>query len=259
MNVITLTTDFGTANWFAGTMKGVMLRINPDARLVDLTHDIPPGDIWGAAFTLACAAPHFPDQTIHVAVVDPGVGGTRRAIAIRTERAVFIGPDNGILSLATAKEETRAIRVIENLDFLDSEPSRTFHGRDIFAPVAARLGRGERFEDLGPLTPDLVTLHWPVAIVEDHTTSGEVIFIDHFGNGITNLSPKTFPAGKDLVAMTPGGVVIPFGSHYAAVPPGSPVAVMGSTGLLEIAVNGGSAANHLRLTRGTRIVVRQSS
>jgi len=161
MQIVTLTTDFGTRDWFVGTMKGVMLGINPRADIVDLTHEIPAGDIRAGAFALMAGCHYFPKGTVHVAVVDPGVGGPRRAIAVQTNDYFFVGPDNGVLSWALAREQIKTVRQLEQRKYLLDSVSRTFHGRDIFAPVAAHLSRGPAIQRLGREVKDWVRLPWP--------------------------------------------------------------------------------------------------
>src|SRR5208283_126339 len=161
MNLITLTTDFGTRDWFVGTMKGVILSRCPRAAIVDITHEIPAGDIRAGAFALAAGCRFFPKGTVHVAVVDPGVGSARHAIVVQTANYFFVGPDNGVLSFALAKEKIKTIRRLENKGIFLQPVSCTFHGRDIFAPVAARLCRGFPIHKLGPLQKDFVRLPWP--------------------------------------------------------------------------------------------------
>ena len=158
--------------------------------MVDLTHDLPPGDIRGGAFALAASHRFFPKGTIHVAVVDPGVGSRRRAIAVQTAKGVFVGPDNGVLSWALAKEKVRAIHALENEAYFLQPVSRTFHGRDIFAPVAAHLSRGVPIQKLGPALKDFVRLDWPEPRVRRGGFEGEVVYIDRFGNAITNLEGR---------------------------------------------------------------------
>ncbi len=161
MQLITLTTDFGTRDWFVGTMKGVILSVAPRAAVVDLTQDIPPGDIRGGAFALLAGYRFFPKGTVHDAVVDPGVGKARKAIAVQTARYCFVGPDNGVLSLALANEKIQTIRSLENREYFLHPISRTFHGRDVFAPVAAHLSRGVPIQKLGRGLKDFVRLDWP--------------------------------------------------------------------------------------------------
>jgi S-adenosylmethionine hydrolase len=257
VSVITLTTDFGTSDWFVGTMKGVIAGITPRCTVVDLTHDLPPGDIRAGAFALAASHRFFPKGTIHVAVVDPGVGSRRKAIAVRTASSVFVGPDNGVLSWALAKEKLRAIHSLENEAYLLKPVSQTFHGRDVFAPVAAHLSRGVPIQELGPALKDFVRLAWPEPRVRRDGFEGEVFYIDRFGNAITNLEGR-LPGASGRASCEVHAKRrwnCPLKTFYQAVPPGRPVALVGSSGFLEIAVNGGSAEKVLGVRVGTRVVL----
>jgi S-adenosylmethionine hydrolase len=255
MSIITLTTDFGTRDWFVGTLKGVILEIHPQARIVDLTHEIPSGDIRCGAFALAAACRSFPTGTLHLAVVDPGVGGPRSPLAIRTRRFIFIGPDNGLLSLALESESVREVRQLENRKFFLEPVSQTFHGRDVFAPVAAHLAAGAPFGRVGPLLPGLRKLAWAAPATQRRGIQGEVVYVDHYGNALTNIPGSSLPDTPGLQVRIPSTPVCPLQSFYAAVPRGKPVAVVGSTGFLEIAVNGGSAARQFHLRPGTKVLV----
>jgi hypothetical protein len=261
VSVITLTTDFGTGDWFVGTMKGVIASLAPRATVVDLTHDLPPGDIRAGAFALAASHRFFPKGTIHVAVVDPGVGSDRKAIAVQTAKGVFVGPDNGVLSWTLAREKVRAIHALENEAYFLQPVSRTFHGRDVFAPVAAHLSRGLPIQKLGPALKDFVRLAWPEALVRRDGVEGEVVYIDRFGNAITNLEGSLVPgfARATCEIYARRRRVCPLRPFYQAVPPKTPVAVIGSSGFLEIAINGGSAAKALGVRLGTRMVLRTGS
>lgn len=254
---ITLTTDFGLRDWFAGTMKAVILRIQPQAAVVDVTHDIPPGDIRAGAFALAASCRYFPRGTTHVAVVDPGVGSARRAIAVQTPDYFFVGPDNGLLSWALATEKVKTVRALENERYFLQPVSGTFHGRDIFAPVAAHLSRGVAIQKLGPSLHDYVRLDWPVPkLARDHVR-GEIVYFDRFGNAITNIRAETLhslPKNPLYVSLTRKRLC-PIAAFYQSVPPGTSVAVLGSSGFLEIAVNGGSAALRLGLRLGDAVRV----
>jgi S-adenosyl-L-methionine hydrolase (adenosine-forming) len=258
VSVITLTTDFGTADWFVGTMKGVIAGIAPTANVIDLTHDLPPGDIRGGAFALAASYRFFPKGAIYVAVVDPGIGSARKAIAVQTAKAVFVGPDNGVLSWALAKEEVRAIHALENQAYFLQPVSRTFHGRDVFAPVAAHLSRGVPIRKLGPPLKDFVRLPWPEPRVRRGGFEGEVVYIDRFGNAITNLESGLLEGcGRaSCQVYAKRRWTCPLKVFYQAVPPKKPVALVGSSGFLEIAINGDSAENALGLRIGTRVVIR---
>jgi S-adenosylmethionine hydrolase len=253
---ITLTTDFSVRDWFVGTMKGVILRLAPKASIIDLTHDIPPGDIRAGAFALAVSYAFFPRHTVHMAVVDPGVGSPRRAIAIRTSDYFFIGPDNGLLSWALAKEKIKAIHALENQSYFLPKVSCTFHGRDVFAPVAAHLSRGLPIHKLGARLTDFIRLDWPEPKQSPHEIQGEILYIDRFGNGITNISSSALKGlqGAPVILLKPKR--IPIAQFYQAIPPDKPVALVGSTGFLEIAINGGNAAKSLGLRVGMAVKVR---
>jgi S-adenosyl-L-methionine hydrolase (adenosine-forming) len=261
MSVITLTTDFGTGDWFVGTMKGVIAGIAPKALVIGLTHDLPPGDIRGGAFALAASHRFFPKGTIHVAVVDPGVGSRRKAIAVQTANGVFVGPDNGVLSWALAKEKVRAIHALENEAYCLQPVCRTFHGRDVFAPVAAHLSRGVPIQKFGPALRDFVRLDWSQPRVRRGEIEGEVVYIDRFGNAITNLERGLLESSERVSCeiYARRRRVCPLKAFYQAVPSKTPVALVGSSGFLEISMNGGSAAEALGVKVGTRIVLRMGS
>ena len=256
---VTLLTDFGTADYFVGAMKGAVLASNPSARVVDITHEVPPYDVVAGAFTLRAAFETFPAGTVHVAVVDPGVGSSRRAVAVAGRGHTFVGPDNGIFG--HVYERVRPFRVfhLTNASHFRREVSPTFHGRDIFAPVAGALSRGVGAEELGPEVFDFVRL--PSAAVEKAgggTLVGAVIHVDRFGNLITNITPaelddEAFARGARLLVS--GREVRRFRRFFAedAEGPGEPFAVWGSAGLLEVAVFRDSAARALGAKRGDRV------
>jgi S-adenosylmethionine hydrolase len=251
--IITLTTDFGTRDAYVASMKGVLLALCPSATLVDITHEIPPQDIRAGAYLLDQACRWFPRGAIHLAVVDPGVGGARRPIAIRTERHTFVGPDNGLLSRACARQ--RALEVVQIADrcYALPEVSRTFHGRDLFAPAAAHLAQGLPLSDLGPPVPDWVRLPDLKPIRSGDALTGSVIHIDRFGNAVTNVLEPDFRA---FVGAAPFEIVIrstrltALSESYDAVPTGAPLAIFGSGGELEISVNGGDASVGFEIQRG---------
>jgi hypothetical protein len=257
-SIITLTTDFGTTDWFVGVMKGVVARLAPKANVIDLTHAAPPGDIRGAAFALATSYNFFPRGTVHVAVVDPGVGSARKVIAVRTANYFFVGPDNGVLSLALAKEKVRAIHALENERYFLHPVSQTFHGRDIFAAVAAHLVCSVPIQKFGPPLKNFVSLAWPVARGLPAKIEGEVVYVDRFGNAITNIDSETIQilGRSSMDVFLNHKRVCPVAGFYEAVPKGKPVALLGSNGLLEIAVHGGSAAKRLGLRPGVMVEVR---
>jgi hypothetical protein len=259
VNTITLTTDFGLQDWFVGTMKGVIRGLCPKAVVVDLTHGITPGDIQSGAFALAAGCRYFPKGTIHVAVVDPGVGSSRAAMAVETASYVFLGPDNGVLSWALEAEQIKTVRRLENESCFLRPVSRTFHGRDVFAPAAARLCGGLPIGKVGPAHGEWVRLPWPEPQVRTKELRGAIVYIDRFGNAITNIRGE-FLRGMDgpAVKVKAGRAsVLGLADHYQAVPEGKPSAVIGSSGLMEIAVNGGSAAVKLKLKVGDPIHVRR--
>ena len=260
MSIITLTTDFGVDDWFVGTMKGVLLGIEPKATLVDITHHIPAGDIEAGAFAFAAAFRFFPRGTVHLVVVDPGVGTTRAALAVETAQYKFVGPDNGVLSLALAQDPPKAMRRLENTKYFLKELSHTFHGRDLFAPVAAHLSRGVALTKLGPRVRDYVRLIAPDPKKQDGRILGTVRYIDRFGNAITNIPQNTLrePNRPGLrVRVLAKKASFPVCPSYQSVKRGQPLGIFGSIGLLEIAVNGGNAAKVLGLTKGDTVELEQ--
>jgi len=260
VSIITLTTDFGLADSYVGTMKGVILSITPTVTIVDISHDIPPQDVREAAYVLYAAYPYFPQGTIHVVVVDPGVGSERRAIALRTPQATFVAPDNGILSYVVARERAEEIVNLTNPCYHLSPVSRTFHGRDIFAPVAAYLARGIPLAELGEPLAEIITFALPRPQVHpDGTIVGQIIHIDRFGNLITSIKAEDLTAhplpGRGVIEVK--GEAIPgIANSYAEVAPGELLAIIGSSNHLEIAVSGGSAAQTLEARVGDEVVLR---
>lgn len=259
MRIVTLITDFGLRDGFVGVMKGVILGRAPQCRVVDLSHEIEPGDIQSAAFVLYNAHRWFPVGTIHVAVVDPGVGGSRSALAIRTDRAWFIGPDNGVLSWAVRDQAVRSARQITNPRLFLRPVSQTFHGRDVFAPVAAHLARGGRADQIGPEVQSWKQIPWPVPDRVAGGWRGEILYLDRFGNALTNILTGDFQPedGAPWAFVVPGRkrARFPVGRFYAGVGSGEPIAVPGSSGFWELAVNGGSAAQRFGLKPGDPVEV----
>ena len=255
--IITLTTDFGQRDWYVGTVKGVILGIHAEAKVVDLTHEISAGDICSGAFALAASFRYFPQGTVHLAVVDPGVGSARKAIVVRTANFLFVGPDNGLLALALEKEKVKELRSLDNTDYFLQSISSTFHGRDVFGPVAAHLSRGVSLNKLGTKKREYVSLTWPEPKETKQGLRGVVLYIDHFGNAITNISIGELQISASMSAevFVRGKRTCPFKGFYQAVPQGQPVAVPGSSGFMEVCVNGGNAARALRLRVGDSIVV----
>jgi len=246
--IITLITDFGTVDGYVGEMKGVLLSQAPGAEIVDITHDIAPQDVERGRLTLARVWRRFPSGTIHVVVVDPGVGSSRAAIAVASDGRFLVGPDNGVLSPALLIASARAV----SLDVTDGA-SATFHGRDIFAPAAAALACGASIDALGREMASPIIRRTPEPTRRaDGALEGEVIVIDRFGNAITNL------IGLRGGVVDAGRAIVPIRRTYAEANVGEPVAVVGSTGFIEIAVRDGDAARTLGLTRGARVVLRSA-
>ena len=275
-SIITLTTDFGLADGYVGTMKGVMLGIAPEAQMVDITHQVSPQDIHEAAYVLYTAYSFFPSRAVHLVVVDPGVGSGRRPIAARLSQGLFVGPDNGVFSYVMAEE--RVERVVELADprYRLSAVSRTFHGRDIFAPAAAHLAAGVPIEDLGPEVEDPVTFPLPRLDIGERTVGGVVLHTDHFGNAITSIGRLLWEGNalslrpafrrertKKRRFLSSEASVIAAGREleglhgtYADVRRGDMLALVGSEGHLEIAVREGSGAERLGLQPGDPVELR---
>jgi hypothetical protein len=253
--IITLTTDFGLQDHYVGAMKGVILSRCPEAHLVDITHDIPPFSLYAGAYAVDQAAPFFPPGTIHVVVVDPGVGTDRKPLLVECQQQFFIAPDNGVLSLALARTTRNTAREITNRDLWLPHPSSTFHGRDIFAPVAAALASGtSRAEDIGPLLEHIQRLPDLEPIQLDHGAwQGKILSVDRFGNLVTNFR---LPGGS--FSLTIGEhVITEFRQSFGAATPGLVFAYFGSSGYLEIAMNQGNAARTVRAAAGDSAILRR--
>ncbi len=262
---IALLTDFGYRDHYAGVMKGVISTIAPDASIIDLTHGIPPQSIAAGAIALAESWRFFPPRTVFLAVVDPGVGTSRAPIALETRAgARFVGPDNGLLSLAArAAVITRAVRLTSERHRLP-RVSATFHGRDIFAPASAHIWRGARLTTLGTPLKSIVQLELPRPVQSASRLSGEVIYVDSYGNLITNIDRETverfascFPL--QTVSVRIGRGVTKILDAYALAPKGVSLATLGSFGLLEIAVRDGNAAQHFAAGPGTAVTLTASA
>jgi S-adenosylmethionine hydrolase len=257
VTVITLLTDFGTADGYVGILHGVILRINPAATVVDISHEVPSQNVQAAAFVLSTAYPYFAPDTVHVVIVDPGVGSERQAIAVRTARGMFVAPDNGVLSYVLAREPVLQMVQLTNAKYWFTPLSSTFHGRDVFAPVAAHLSRGVPLSDLGCAVQNVVCFPIHVAhAAEDGTVHGEVVHVDRFGNVITNLTPELLPAGQQLRVQIAGRKVNGPVASYAQVGEGQFLALFGSSGYLEIAMRNGNAAAVLQAGSGTPVVAK---
>jgi len=272
---ITLTTDFGTADGYVGTMKGVMLGIAPGTPMVDISHVISPQNVRQAAYVLYTVFSFFPAGTVHLVVVDPGVGSARRPIALRASNACYVGPDNGVFSYVMASEKVDAIVELSEPRYRLSRVSYTFHGRDVFAPAAAYLAAGVPIASLGPAVTDPVVFAPPRLEVGRNMIIGEVLHVDHFGNVITSIGRLMWRAGR--IVLQPGfGIrvdgVLDFdsasarvevaghdltGVHhtYAEVGSGQPLALVGSEGYLEVAVREGNGAQVLGLSPGQEVML----
>jgi S-adenosylmethionine hydrolase len=251
MAIVTLLTDFGTADGYVAEMKGVLLSGAPGATLVDVSHDVPAHDVEAGRLALARYWRRFPRGTVHVAVVDPGVGSARAALAVESDGRFLVGPDNGVLSPALLAAGARAVALP-----VAARAAPTFHGRDVFAPAAARLAGGAALDSLGEPTDACVVRRTPEARrLADGAVEGCVIAVDRFGNAVTNLVAGAAVAQHGGVVVV-GGRAVPVRRVYADVAPGEAVAVVGSNGLLEVAVREARAVDTLRIRRGDTVVLR---
>lgn len=244
--VVTLLTDFGLSDPYVGIMKGVIAGIDPSLQVIDITHDIPAQNIYAASYCLKNAYEYFPEGSVHVAVVDPGVGTSRRPLAIELASGILVGPDNGLFTGVLMKNVIKAAVELDNRSYWRTEtPSGTFHGRDIFAPVGAHLASGLSLHSMGSEVDmdSLVFLDIPASVKDGKTISGCIEHVDHFGNLITNVPGDWLKGRSWSVAIADTSVE--GGTSYCDAMPGKAVAVIGSHGFLEIAVNGGSAASLL--------------
>ena len=261
MTIVTLTTDLGPSEYVAA-MKGVLLGMNHDLRIVDVRHDVAPGNVAEGAFALYTTAPHFP-FAIHIGVVDPGVGTARRGLAVVCEGAIFVGPDNGLLMPAAKRMGVKDLRELSNPAFWRHPVHPTFHGRDVFAPVAAHLTMGAKVADLGSSIRDPVDLEFGTPEATKDGFRADVIYVDRFGNVVTNVS------GKQAEDRWPFGATVrveahrhefhaPFLRTYGMAGKGAPLLTIGSHGFLEIAANGVSAAQLMGLRQWDRVVFRET-
>ncbi len=256
--IITLLTDFGFTDNYVGVMKGVLLSLCPEARLVDLSHGIPPQDVAAGAFLLERSMGWFPPRTIHLAVVDPGVGTQRRGLVVQAAGQMFVAPDNGLLTHVLAVHANAEVYAIENVALLPAHRSCTFHGRDVFAPIAGQLAAGLPPVSVGRHAPGPVQLQLPAPVRQDRTLTGCVVYVDHFGNLVSNLP------GDQLAALGPperlwvsvgertvGSVRL----NYAAVDVGEPLAIVGGFDRLEVSVRNGNAAAMLGIGLASEVRV----
>jgi S-adenosylmethionine hydrolase len=260
-NLITLLTDYGTRDSFVANMKGMILKTNPQAQIIDITHEIAPQDIWEAAFTLKSVYTQFPKGAIHMAVVDPGVGSGRRPIIAVTESYYFVGPDNGIFSLIYREAERLRVHHITAAHYFTASPGATFHGRDVFAPVGAWLTKGIPSGNFGDEITDFVKLNVPTAKSTGNTIDGHVVHVDRFGNLITNITSKelqpllTAGAGGAVAVALGGKEILGLRKFYAEAAPGQPGAIINSNSHLEIFLFRQNARQALGVKRGDAVRV----
>lgn len=261
-NIVTLLSDFGLRDPYVAEMKAVILSISPEVCIVDISHEIEKFNIRMGAFVLASAMPYFPKGTIHVAVVDPGVGTERRPIIVETERCYLVGPDNGLLMLAAQREGVKRVYAIFDRRFMLSKVSKTFHGRDIFAPAAAYLAKGHNPQEFGPEIRDYRTPKFAKPKLGDDCIFGEIVHIDDFGNIITNIPAEMLQKmglkeERKIKAKLGKNKPIPlrFCSAYGQVAVKEPLALIGSHGFLEISLNQGNAAKQFKTKTGNSVCV----
>ncbi|MGH9775108.1 MAG: SAM hydrolase/SAM-dependent halogenase family protein [Candidatus Acidiferrales bacterium] len=257
--IITLTTDYGTQDHLAGTMRGVILNINPDAEVVDITHGVRPYDILDGALAIGLSYRYFPPRTIHVVVVDPGVGTPRRPIVVSSDNHYFVAPDNGVLSVVYDIDPGFSAWHITSEHYFLQPLSRTFHGRDVFAPVAAWLTKTGQCEPFGEQVQDVVRFALPKPKPEGNQLKGIILRVDNFGNLLTNLSPADAPQIAETDAKfkirTGSGEVTRMVATFGEGGPGEVVGVIGSSGYLEISINRGNAARTLGAQRGSEVTL----
>jgi S-adenosylmethionine hydrolase len=257
--IVTLTTDYGTSDHFTGVMKGVILSINPEVNIVDLTHSVLAYDILDGALAIGQAYSYFPPKTVHVVVVDPGVGTARRPILVAGDQHYFVAPDNGVLSSVYDQSESLHVWDIISEHYFRQPVSKTFHGRDVFAPVAAWLTKSWQTSSFGEPITDFVRFSVPKVKTEGNTIQGTVMRTDHFGNLITNVTLQDAPAllaGGDAFTISVGNAKITkVVGTFAEGSAGEPVALIGSSGYLEIAVNKGNASRTLGAARGAEVTL----
>lgn len=264
MATITLLTDFGIKDAYAGIMKGVIASINPSASVIDISHHVAPQDVVHAAYLIKSFYGYFPESSVHVIVVDPGVGSNRRIIALEKNGHIFLAPDNGVLTLLMGKEKNNTLVSVENSRYFLKPVSRTFHGRDIFAPVAAHISNGLDLNKLGRKLKkeDLINLNVQTPYMDEKgRLIGVIVWVDHFGNCMTNIEENILRkftvkgSGNNLEIISGGKSINGIAESYADVKQKQPLAIMGSSGYLEIAVNCGNAKNLLKIKKGDIIRV----
>lgn len=253
--IITLITDFGTKDGYVGAVKGVIKRINPEAEILDITHDIEPFDILGAAFTLNNFYRYFPQNTIHLAVVDPGVGSKRQPLLIKSEDFCFVGPDNGIFSFVLQNEKITEIISLSNDKYHLSKSSNTFHARDVFAPVAAYLSLGVDVKEFGAPAGECFKLVIPPPQTSKKGIVGEIIHIDNFGNLMTNIDAESLKVKRIIRIEIKRAKIDRISQSYFEIPENKIGAVIGSSGFLEIAMNQRNTDKVLKANIGTPVKI----
>ena len=259
-SIIALLTDFGTHDWYVGLMKGVILGVNPSARIVDISHSVPRHSITAASFALIASYRYFPEGTVFVVVVDPGVGTRRRIVCVQCAARLFVAPDNGVLTGVISKEGYETMVIVENHEFFLREVSSTFHGRDIFAPVAGHLSRGLSIKRLGPETEEFHRAELPEPEIREGSILASIEWVDSFGNLITNC-PRESVADLGarygaVVVRLKDGLEVEMQETYESAATGEPMGIIGSSGYLEVSVREGDASGMLGLTIGDRIVIK---
>ena len=259
-NIITLTTDFGLENPFVGQLKGALLTVNRQAQIIDLCHAVPAHDVLSAALAVQTSYRYFPEGSLHLIVVDPGVGSSRHILAAAADNHLFVAPDNGLLSLVLTESKVTALYRVENSSLFSRNISKTFHGRDIMAPVAAELAQGMALKQVGPATTldCCVHLELPEPTIASSKIEGRIIQIDHFGNMRTNITRadlKHFPPSAFTEVRIKGQQISTFAETYADAPTNQLLTLIDSTDYLEIAVNRGNAAHFLNAGIGDRVTV----
>jgi S-adenosylmethionine hydrolase len=258
--IVTLLTDFGSRDHYVAAIKGVLLSVNPDLILVVITHEITPHNIQEGGFVLSSASKYFPDGTVHLAVVDPGVGGERRGLAATTEHHLFVGPDNGLFDRVFALDPPRLVVSLENPDYQLPQPSATFHGRDIFAPAAAHLSHGLPLEKLGPPIPYRPGPSGRLVLGEQEELQGEIIHVDRFGNLVSNIEVSSGQSQDELLDLQVylgTQQVLTGPKTYEEAPPSRLFALKGSSGHLEVAVRDGNAHKTTGCGVGSPVLIRR--
>ncbi len=264
--IVALLTDYGTRDQYAGSLRGAVLAACPDAQVVDISHDVASHAVREAAFVLRATVAAFPAGAAFVAVVDPGVGSSRRGIAIRAGGYFFVGPDNGIFSLVLADHPEAEVRELTNAGLFRPTVSSTFHGRDIFGPVAGALVRGTAFEEVGPRIHDAFHFEFPRPLIGDDVVEGQVIYIDTYGNLVSSIGGAEWQAfiesaSGDLTEMVAdiNHVIVPVVTTFGDVPEDEACAFLGSAGRIEVAVNRGSAAKRFEASIGSAVKLKRLS